>query len=85
MGEPTSEERVGDMIKNGRRGSLNVVITMTGKQGHVAYPLRTVNPVTPLLRTLHALKARRLDDGAPGFDPSNLEVTSVDVGNPAIM
>jgi succinyl-diaminopimelate desuccinylase len=83
VGEPTSEERVGDMIKNGRRGSLNVVITMTGKQGHVAYPQRAVNPVTPLLETLHALKARRLDDGSPGFDPSNLEVTSIDVGNPA--
>ncbi|MBI3439536.1 MAG: succinyl-diaminopimelate desuccinylase [Proteobacteria bacterium] len=82
VGEPTSEGRVGDMIKNGRRGSLNVLITMTGKQGHVAYPQRAVNPVTPLLETLHALKARRLDDGSPGFDPSNLEVTSVDVGNP---
>lgn len=81
VGEPTSEERVGDMIKNGRRGSLNVVIAMTGKQGHVAYPQRAVNPVTPLLETLHALKSRKLDDGAPGFDPSNLEVTSVDVGN----
>src|SRR6185295_123961 len=83
VGEPTSEDRVGDMIKNGRRGSLNVIITMTGKQGHVAYPQRAMNPVTPLLETLHALKARKLDDGAPGFDPSNLEVTSVDVGNPA--
>lgn len=82
VGEPTSEERVGDMIKNGRRGSLNVLITMTGKQGHVAYPQRAVNPVTPLLETMHALKTRRLDDGSPGFDPSNLEVTSIDVGNP---
>jgi succinyl-diaminopimelate desuccinylase len=71
------------MIKNGRRGSLNVVLTMEGKQGHVAYPQRVRNPVTPLIETLGALKARRLDDGAPGFDPSNLEVTSVDVGNPA--
>jgi succinyl-diaminopimelate desuccinylase len=83
VGEPTSEERVGDVIKNGRRGSLNVVLTMEGKQGHVAYPQRVRNPVTPLIETLAALKARRLDDGAPGFDPSNLEVTSVDVGNPA--
>jgi succinyl-diaminopimelate desuccinylase len=83
VGEPTSEERVGDVIKNGRRGSLNVVITMVGRQGHVAYPHRALNPVTPLIETLSALKARRLDDGAPGFDPSNLEVTSVDVGNPA--
>jgi succinyl-diaminopimelate desuccinylase len=83
VGEPTSEANVGDVIKNGRRGSLNVVITMEGKQGHVAYPQRVLNPVTPLIETLAALKARRLDDGAPGFDPSNLEVTSVDVGNPA--
>ena len=83
VGEPTSEARVGDIIKNGRRGSLNVVLTMDGKQGHVAYPRRARNPVTPLIETLAALKARRLDDGAPGFDPSNLEVTSIDVGNPA--
>lgn len=83
VGEPTSENRVGDVIKNGRRGSLNVVITMEGKQGHVAYPHRAANPVTPLIETLAALKARRLDEGAPGFDPSNLEVTSVDVGNAA--
>ncbi|MEZ6023969.1 MAG: succinyl-diaminopimelate desuccinylase [Hyphomonadaceae bacterium] len=83
VGEPTSEERVGDTIKNGRRGSLNVVITMDGKQGHVAYPHRARNPVTALVETMAALKARTLDDGAPGFDPSNLEVTSVDVGNPA--
>jgi succinyl-diaminopimelate desuccinylase len=83
VGEPTSEARVGDVIKNGRRGSLNVVINMDGKQGHVAYPARAVNPVTALIETLAALKARRLDDGAPGFDASNLEVTSVDVGNPA--
>lgn len=83
VGEPTSEDRVGDVIKNGRRGSLNVVITMDGKQGHVAYPHRARNPVTPLIETLGALKARKLDDGAPGFDPTNLEVTSVDVGNAA--
>jgi succinyl-diaminopimelate desuccinylase len=83
VGEPTSETSVGDMIKNGRRGSLNVAITMDGKQGHVAYPHRARNPVTPLLETLAALKARKLDDGTPGFDPSNLEVTSIDVGNPA--
>lgn len=83
VGEPTSEDSVGDMIKNGRRGSLNVAITMDGKQGHVAYPHRAANPVTPLLETLATLKARKLDDGAPGFDASNLEVTSIDVGNPA--
>lgn len=83
VGEPTSEERVGDVIKNGRRGSLNVVITMDGKQGHVAYPHRAANPVTALVEAAAALKARKLDDGAPGFGPSNLEVTSIDVGNAA--
>jgi len=83
VGEPTSEARVGDVIKNGRRGSLNVVLTMDGKQGHVAYPHRARNPVTPLIEALATLKTRRLDDGALGFDQSNLEVTSVDVGNPA--
>jgi succinyl-diaminopimelate desuccinylase len=83
VGEPTSEERVGDVIKNGRRGSLNVVIIMEGKQGHVAYPHRAVNPVTALVETAAALKARTLDDGAPGFGRSNLEITSIDVGNPA--
>lgn len=81
VGEPTSEDRAGDTIKNGRRGSLNVVITVEGKQGHVAYPHRALNPVTPLMNACAALKARKLDEGAPGFDPSNLEVTSIDVGN----
>ena len=52
VGEPTGGDRVGDTIKNGRRGSLNVVITMDGKQGHVAYPQRAANPVTPLIETL---------------------------------
>jgi len=83
VGEPTSEDRVGDTIKNGRRGSLNVVITVDGKQGHVAYPHRAVNPVTALIEIAAALKARKLDEGAPGFDPSNLEITTLDVGNTA--
>ncbi len=83
VGEPTSEGRVGDVIKNGRRGSLNVVIDMDGAQGHVAYPHRARNPVTPLIEALGVLKSRKLDDGAPGFTPSNLEITSIDVGNPA--
>jgi succinyl-diaminopimelate desuccinylase len=83
VGEPTSEERVGDTVKNGRRGSLNVVIAIDGKQGHVAYPHRALNPVSVLIEIAAALKARKLDDGAPGFDLSNLEITSIDVGNPA--
>lgn len=83
VGEPTSEDRVGDTIKNGRRGSLNVVLTVDGKQGHVAYPHRAINPVTAIAEIAAALKARKLDDGAPGFDPSNLEVTTIDVANSA--
>ena len=81
VGEPTSVARVGDVIKNGRRGSLNCLLTAVGRQGHVAYPDAAANPVPVLLDALAALRARRLDEGAPGFQPSNLEITSVDVGN----
>lgn len=83
VGEPTNPKRLGDMIKIGRRGSLNAVITVLGAQGHVAYPHLADNPIPRLLKTLDALLARRLDDGTAHFDPSNLEVTSVDVGNAA--
>ena len=82
VGEPTSADRFGDQIKNGRRGSMNAQIVMRGQQGHVAYPKLAANPVTALVETSAALKARTLDEGAPGFDPSNLEVTTFDVGNP---
>jgi succinyl-diaminopimelate desuccinylase len=83
VGEPTNPHALGDMIKNGRRGSLNCTITATGRQGHVAYPDRAANPVRPLVRLLQALQSHVLDEGAPGFQPSNLEVVTVDVGNPA--
>ncbi len=83
VGEPSSINELGDSIKIGRRGSLNGVVTVTGRQGHVAYPERAENPVPPLLEFLARLMARPLDDGAPHFQRSNLEVTSVDVGNPA--
>lgn len=83
VGEPTSVETVGDTIKNGRRGSLNAVVTATGKQGHVAYPKLAANPLNPLLDLLSMMRNRMLDSGAPGFDASNLEVTTVDVGNGA--
>lgn len=83
VGEPTSVEQVGDTIKNGRRGSCNVRLTATGRQGHVAYPERAANPVPVLLDALAALRARTLDDGAEGFQPSNLEITSIDVSNEA--
>ncbi len=83
VGEPTSEQALGDVIKNGRRGSLNGKVKVTGKQGHVAYPEKSANPVPVLLNFLHKLQAWHLDEGAPGFQPSNLEITSVDVGNTA--
>lgn len=83
VGEPTSEQTLGDVIKNGRRGSLNGKVFVTGKQGHVAYPDKANNPVPVLLDFLSKLTSWHLDDGAPGFQPSNLEVTSVDVGNTA--
>lgn len=83
VGEPTTVSVLGDTVKNGRRGSYNAVVTVEGKQGHAAYPHLSLNPVPILLDVLNTLRARKLDDGAPGFDPSNLEITSVDVGNPA--
>jgi succinyl-diaminopimelate desuccinylase len=83
VGEPTSAELFGDMVKVGRRGSINAEITVTGVQGHVAYPHRAANPTPVLLRLLSALQARRLDDGYPEFQPSNLEITKIDVPNTA--
>jgi len=83
VGEPSSSERLGDMIKIGRRGSINSWITVTGKQGHVAYPHRAANPIPVLVDILSRLQARALDDGYEGFQPSNLEVTTIDVGNTA--
>jgi len=83
VGEPSSSARLGDMIKIGRRGSINSWITVEGVQGHVAYPQRAANPVPVLIDLLSRLQARVLDDGFEGFQPSNLEVTTIDVGNTA--
>ena len=83
VGEPTSSARFGDMIKIGRRGSMSAYLTVEGVQGHVAYPHRAANPIPVLIALLAALQARRLDEGYPEFQPSNLEVTTIDVGNPA--
>jgi len=83
VGEPSSAEQLGDMIKVGRRGSVNGWITVEGRQGHVAYPQRAANPIPVLVNLLARLQAHRLDDGYPEFQPSNLEVTDIAVGNPA--
>jgi succinyl-diaminopimelate desuccinylase len=83
VGEPTSSAVLGDMIKIGRRGSVGADIAVEGVQGHVAYPQRAANPVAPLIRFLAAVQSRVLDDGHEAFQPSNLEVTTIDVGNPA--
>ncbi len=77
IGEPTSEARLGDVVKIGRRGSVNMWITIPGVQGHVAYPHRADNPVPRLGRLIAALEAIRLDDGNDAFQPSNLEITAV--------
>jgi succinyl-diaminopimelate desuccinylase len=83
LGEPTNPDRLGDMIKIGRRGSLTGRLVVHGKQGHVAYPHLAENPITGMVRLLAALKAEPLDEGTAHFDASNLEVTTVDVGNAA--
>ncbi len=83
VGEPSSAKMLGDMVKVGRRGSLNAWIAVEGRQGHAAYPDRAANPIPPLVALLSRLEAHQLDDGFPGFQPSNLEITTVDVGNPA--
>jgi succinyl-diaminopimelate desuccinylase len=99
VGEPSSAHHLGDMIKVGRRGSLNTWITVHGKQGHVAYPDRAANPAPVVAKLLARLDAHILDEGYPsldanaplaerdcvsvGFPPSNLEITTIDVGNPA--
>jgi succinyl-diaminopimelate desuccinylase len=83
VGEPTSSALLGDMIKIGRRGSLGAIITVEGVQGHVAYPDRAANPIPILVRLLARLQNRPLDAGYEAFQPSNLEITSIDVGNGA--
>jgi succinyl-diaminopimelate desuccinylase len=83
VGEPTSRDVLGDMIKIGRRGSLNATLIAEGRQGHAAYPERADNPIPKLMRLLGALTAAPLDSGTPQFERSNLEIVSVDVGNPA--
>jgi succinyl-diaminopimelate desuccinylase len=83
LGEPTNPNQLGDMIKIGRRGSLTGRIVVEGKQGHVAYPHLADNPIPGIMRLLDGLLREPLDRGTEHFDASNLEVTTVDVGNPA--
>jgi succinyl-diaminopimelate desuccinylase len=83
VGEPTCVKSLGDTIKHGRRGSLNGRLTIRGRQGHVAYPQIAENPIRALAPLLTALLAPPLDSGNADFEPSNLEVTTVDVGNTA--
>jgi succinyl-diaminopimelate desuccinylase len=83
LGEPTNPATMSDMIKIGRRGSLTGRLTVHGKQGHVGYPHLAENPIRGMVRLLAALEAAPLDTGTAHFDPSNLEVTTLDVGNPA--
>jgi succinyl-diaminopimelate desuccinylase len=78
IGEPTSVDRLGDTVKIGRRGSVNMWIDVPGVQGHVAYPHRATNPIPPLARVVAALSAVHLDDGTDAFPPSNLEFTGID-------
>jgi succinyl-diaminopimelate desuccinylase len=83
VGEPTCPVKLGDMVKIGRRGSVNMKIEVFGTQGHVAYPHRADNPIHRLLRILDALTAAPVDAGTDWFEPSTLQITSVDVGNTA--
>ena len=84
VGEPTNPNELGDMIKIGRRGSMSARVSVSGKQGHVAYPHLADNPVTSATTLMAALMQPPLDDGTPEFPPTNLEITSVDTGNPAL-
>jgi len=77
IGEPTSVDRLGDTVKIGRRGSVNMWIEVPGVQGHVAYPHRGKNPIPPLARVIAALDSLHLDDGSEQFPPSNLEFTAI--------
>ena len=84
LGEPSGAAAVGDQLKVGRRGSLNGALVITGRQGHVAYPQRAENPIRALTLLMTALMTDPLDQGSAHFEPSNLEFTSVDVGNPVV-
>jgi len=83
VGEPTNTDTLGETIKIGRRGSLNGTLTQHGAQGHVAYPQHADNPLPKLVKLLDKLAGQALDQGTDHFQPSNLEITSIDTGNTA--
>ena len=84
LAEPTNPKALGDMVKIGRRGSLNGTLIVTGREGHVAYPALADNPIRRIVAIMAAVMAEPLDAGSVHFDPSNLEFTSVDVGNKTV-
>jgi succinyl-diaminopimelate desuccinylase len=83
VGEPTCPEHLGDMMKIGRRGSMTAWFTVTGRQGHSAYPHRALNPLPAMARLIDRLASHELDRGTDHFDPSTLAVVTIDTGNPA--
>jgi succinyl-diaminopimelate desuccinylase len=83
VGEPTCPDRMGEMIKIGRRGSMTAWVKVIGKQGHAAYPHRALNPLPALARLMDRLASHELDRGTAYFDPSTLAIVTMDTGNPA--
>ncbi len=83
VGEPTNPSRLGEMVKIGRRGSLTGSLTVKGTQGHTAYPHLADNPIPRLIKMLDAISSVELDNGTEHFQPSNLQLTTIDTGNPA--
>jgi succinyl-diaminopimelate desuccinylase len=82
VGEPSNPSFLGEMIKVGRRGTLSCKLKLEGKQGHVAYPQLANNPIPRLLKILNTVQALKFDEGTEDFDPTHLEITNFDVGNP---
>lgn len=83
VGEPTNPQALGDMVKIGRRGSLNGHLTVNGEQGHTAYPHLANNPIHRLVKMLSAITSEELDQGTEHFQPTSLQISTIDVGNPA--
>ena len=83
VGEPSNRKKLGQMIKIGRRGSITTHLTVIGKQGHIAYPHEASNPSTPLIKILNELKTKPIDKGNKSFQPSNLEITRINIDNTA--